>query len=330
MKKLGRNAEAAELLNDIVVATRQHLDSITIESFSNLAKQYEAFSQFSINELILPDNEVPRIEFVLDSIHTENSNSCYMKFLNSSLNGKPLGFTFDTGAGVNIISDSLAVEYGIMPLDVPVSAMGIDSQDGWLGLANEINIGNIIIKNVPFYVITIRTGNEEIDQYAKHLNMILGIQIMQVLKEFTIDFPAGEITVASSSAHQIGIVPNMYISDSLQLIGYFNNGDIQAIVDTGAATYCTLGKEYYLRHEEEIIAHGTPDTERTGGAGGIRVTEGYNLSDFQLTLNGHTVNLPEAYVSEEYQQECDGIIGIDALCLFKQLHFNMNMTLIVE
>ncbi|MDE5796543.1 MAG: hypothetical protein K2H75_05495, partial [Muribaculaceae bacterium] len=79
LSKLGRNAEAAELINDIVEATRQHLDSLTIESFSNFAKQYKALSQFPINKLVLPENEIPRIEFDLDSIHTEDSNSCYMK-----------------------------------------------------------------------------------------------------------------------------------------------------------------------------------------------------------------------------------------------------------
>lgn len=331
LSKLGRNAEAAELINDVVEATHQHLDSITIESFSNFAKQYEAFSHFTINDLILPENEIPRIEFDLDSIHSEDSHSCYMKLRNSSLNGKPLAFTFDTGAGVNIISDSLAAEYGIKPLDASVSALGMDFQDGWLGLANEIKIGNIVIKNVPFYVITIQTGNDEIDQSAKHLNMLLGIQVMQVLKDFTIDFTAREITVASHPTSHIGIMPNMCYSNSLQLIGNFNNGDIQAIIDTGDAEYCSLYKKYYLRHEEEIMAHGTPDTERTGGAGGIRVTDGYNLSDFKLTLDGHTVILPEVYVSEENDQECDGIIGIDALCLFKRLHFNLNdMTLTVE
>lgn len=331
LSKLGRNAEAAELINDVIETTRQHLDSITVESFSNFAKQYKAFSQFPINKLILPENEIPRIEFDLDSIHTEDSNSCYMKLRNSSLNGKPLAFTFDTGAGVNIISDSLAVEYGIKPLDASVSALGMDFQDGWLGLASEIRIGNIIIKNVPFYVITIRTGNEEIDQYAKHLNMLLGIQIMQVLKEFSIDFTAREITVASPPAFHPGTEPNMCYSNSLQLIGNFNNGDIQAIIDTGDAEYCSLYKKYYLRHEAEIMADGTPDTERTGGAGGIRVTEGYNLSDFQLTIDDKAVFLPEVFVSEQHDGECDGIIGIDALCLFKRLHFNMNdMTLTVE
>lgn len=340
LSKLGRNAEAAELINDIIGATRQHLDSTTIESFSNFAKQYEAFSHFTINKLVLPEKETPRIEFDLDSIHikfdvdslhSENSNSCYMKLRNSTLNGKPLAFTFDTGAGVNIISDSLAVEYGIKPLDATISAEGMGEQDGWLGLAEEIKIGNIIIKNVPFYVITIRTGNEKIDHYAKHLNMLLGIQIMQVLKEFTIDFNSNEITVASNPTTTPDIAPNMCYSNSLQLIGNFNDGDIQAIIDTGAADYCSLYKNYYLRHEDEIKANGTSDTERTGGAGGIRITDGYNLSDFHLTLDGHTVILPEVYVSEENEQESDGLIGIDALCLFKRLHFNMNdMTLTVD
>lgn len=331
LSKLGRNAEAAELINDIVEATRQHLDSTTIESFSNFAKQYEAYSHFTINEFVLPDKESPLIEFDLDSIHTEDSNSCYMKLCNSSLNGKPLAFTFDTGAGVNILSDSLAAEYGVKPLDAAVSAEGMGEQGGWLGLADEIKIGNIIIKNVPFYVITIHTGNDEIDQYAKHLNMLLGIQVMQVLKEFTIDFTKNKITVASNPKTNPGVTPNMCYSNSLQLIGDFNNGGILAIIDTGAADYCTLYKNYYARHTAEIIDKGTPDTERTGGAGGIRITEGYILRDFHLTLDGHTVILPEVYVSEQHDEECDGVIGIDALCLFNRLHFNMNdMTLTVE
>lgn len=331
LSKLGRNAEAAELIRDIVDATQQHLDSTTIESFLNFAKQYEAFSHFSMNEMLLPEKEVPCIEFDLDSIHMEDSHSCYMKLCNSTLNGKPLAFTFDTGAGVNIISDSLAAEYGIKPLGTVISAGGVSSQDGWLGLADEIKLGNITIKNVPFYVITVSTGNDKIDRYAKHLNMLLGIQVMQVLKEFTIDFTKNSITVNSKPVTTNGITPNMCYSNSLQLIGNFNNGEIQAIIDTGAADYCSLYKNYYVRHEEEIKDSGTPDTERTGGAGGIRITEGYKLSNFRLTLDGHSVILPEVYVSEQYDGESDGLIGIDALCLFKRLHFNMNdMTLTVE
>lgn len=90
--------------------------------------------------------------------------------------------------------------------------------------------------------------------------MLIGVQVMQVLKDFTIDFTAREITVASPSTFHPGIEPNMCYSNSLQLIGYFNNGDIQAIIDTGDAEYCSLGKKYYIRHEEEIKTHGTPDT----------------------------------------------------------------------
>lgn len=331
LSKLGRNAEAAELINDIVDATRPQLDSATVKSLSSFAKQYEAYSHFSLNEMILPGKGTPSVEFYLDSIHTEDSHSCYMKLCNSTLNGKPLAFTFDTGAGVNILSDSLAVEYGVKPLGTMISADGVGRQGGWLGMADEIKLGNIIIKNVPFYVITVSTGNEKIDLYAKHLNMLLGVQIMQVFKEFTIDFTKNSISVTPGPTKNAGATPNMCYSNSLQLIGDFNNGDIQAIIDTGAADYCSLYKAYYDRHSEEIIEKGIPDTERTGGAGGIRITEGYNLSDFHLTLDGHTVILPEVYISEQYDGESDGLIGIDALCLYKRLHFNMNnMTLTVE
>ena len=331
LSKLGRNAEAAELISDIVNATRQHLDSTTVKSLYSFAKQYEAFSHFSMNEMVLPEKETPCIKFELDSIHTEDSHSCYMKLSNSTLNGKPLAFTFDTGAGVNIISDSLAVEYGVKPLGIEISAKGVNEQNGWLGLADEIKLGNIIFKNIPFYVITVSTGNDNLDRYAKHMNMLLGVQIMQVLKEFTIDFTQNSITVNPAPVKTEGTTPNLCYSNSLQIIGCFNNGDIQAIIDTGAADYCSLYKNYYVRHKEEIIDKGTPDTERTGGAGGISITEGYNLSDFSLALDGHTVILPEVYVSEQYDKDGDGIVGIDALCLFKRLHFNLNdMTLIVE
>lgn len=333
LSKLGRNAEAAELINDIVDATRQQLDSTTVEAFLNFAKQYEALSHFSVNELVLPEKEKSCIEFELDSIHTEESNSCYMRLRNSALNGKSLAFTFDTGAGVNVISDSLAIEYGITPLSTRVSADGVSgqSQEGWFGLADEIKVGNIAIKNVPFYVITISTGNDTIDQIANHLNMLLGIPVMQVLKDFTIDFTKNNITVNPNPTTTPEITPNMCYSNSLQLIGYFNDGDIQAVIDTGAADYGSLYKKYYMRHEKEIIAKGTPDTERAGGAGGVQITEGYNLKDFPMTLDGHTVSLPEIYVSEQYEKESDGLIGIDTLCLFKRLHFNMNdMTLTVE
>ncbi len=331
LSKLGRNAEAAEFITGVLSATREYIDSVTYESFQDIAKQYEMFSKYQLNEVVMPENETPRVAFSLDSIHTEDSSSCYMRFINSTLNDKPIDFTFDTGAGINIINDSLAAVHGIKHLDVPVSAMGVDNQDGWLGLADEIKIGNILIKNVPFYVITISSGNEEADQYAKHLSSVLGIQIMQLLKEFTIDYVTNEITVATTPSSHSDAVPNMCYSNSLQLIGNFNNGAIQAIIDTGDAEYCSLFKSYYTKHKDEIKANGIPDTRRTAGAGGVRITEGYNLIDFPLVLDRDTVYLPEVYVTDQHVDECDGLVGIDALCLFKRLHFNMtDMTLTVE
>lgn len=331
LSKLNRNEEAAKLIHGLVDATRADLDSVTVDSFDNLAKLYRVLSQYEINETIIPDKETACISFTLDSLHTEDRSSCYMKLQNCSLNGKSAAFTFDTGAGVNVISDSLAKEYKIHRFDIPVYAEGMSEQQGWLGIAEEVKIGNISVRNVPFYVITIGSGNEEIDRYARHLNLLLGVQIMQVLGEFTIDFDSNEITVAHTSATYPDIVPNMCYSNSLQLLGNFNDGDILAIIDTGDAEYCSLNKRYYVRHEKEIKKKGIPDTQLTLGGGGVHESEGYNLICFPLTLDEHTVVLPEVYVSEQRNKEGDGLVGIDALSLFRRLHFNLNdMTLTVD
>lgn len=48
-----------------------------------------------------------------------------MHLENSTINGVDADITFDTGAGVNVISDSLARKFNLIPIDGYVTAAGI-------------------------------------------------------------------------------------------------------------------------------------------------------------------------------------------------------------
>ena len=46
-------------------------------------------------------------------------------------------------------------------LDVEITAHGIRAGSGHLALAEEVRIGGLVVRNVPFYVLYMKTGKKK-------------------------------------------------------------------------------------------------------------------------------------------------------------------------
>ena len=208
LSRIGDNKTAAKMLFLNLESVRTYLDSATIAGVKQFVNQYEALSKYDPYKITF-ENSVGTIPFKIVAVGLKKNNSVLMHLRKISINGINADVTFDTGARANIISDSLALKYNLIPLDASSTVGGVGIQNGKYAIAKKLKIGDVIVADVPFYVINITTNNEEADKYIDHFSIVVGSELMLQLKDLTIDFVNNEITVPSVAPERSQTSANM-------------------------------------------------------------------------------------------------------------------------
>lgn len=302
------------------------VDSTSLKPYADMAAQYKSLTQYSPYQIsfngdkgIIPFDTIPTGK--------QGSQQYLMQITEARINGNPVKITFDTGAGVNVITDSLARAYGLEFLDADVAATGVESSAGRYAIAKELSLGNIKINDVPFYVIDIRSHNDEADKYIDVLEFIVGSELMLQLKDVTLDFSAKEIQVPAVAASPSSVRPNMCFSSQMNLVTQAQvNGQPQMMkLDSGDAGFGRLNKFYFDANKDYLTTNCKSDTVRMAGVGGVWSVLCYKLPDATLTLGGNSVTVPMLDVQTEqhgnYMEEDN--LGIRSMMLFRKVRFNL-------
>ena len=267
------------------------------------------------------------IPFDLDTIRVKGKSN-YAIMMKGKVNGKPLKILFDSGAGVNVVSEETAYKFGIKKLNVSASAFGFGQVQGKYAVADRIELGNMCIENVPFHLFTITSGVDSIDnKYMSHLDMILGIDFMNLFDELQIDFRKSQIRVpyiVSETEHYevqnlCGGTRETFIVEAAINGELFNVG-----IDTGAVG-TILENRYYQRFKDYIDTTCESDTLRQAGAGGIKIEKAYKLKKVNMGINGVFSKFPELMVSTEpnEHEKYYATIGMDYITRFSKIIINI-------
>lgn len=328
LSRVGDNKTAAKMLSLNLEAVRTHLDSATIAGVEQFINQYKALYKYDPYKITF-ENLEGTIPFEIVPVGPEKNNSVLMYLRNTSLNGIDADITFDTGAGVNIISDSLALKYNLIPLEASSTVGGVGLQNGKYAIAKELKIGDIVVSDVPFYVIDIKTNNEEADKYIDHFSIVVGSELILQLKDMTIDFVNNEITVPSVAPERSQTSANMCFSSSMNLLskGVVQGNKMLMNIDTGDASYGSLGKVFFEKNKEYITTHCKLDTIRNAGIGGVNVSECYRVPNLSIELGNNEIKAAEIVVVLQdnmggtFGYDCN--LGLKSLMLFNKVRFNM-------
>ena len=328
LSRTGDNKTATKMLSAILNSTRTYLDSTTIADVQQSINQYEALSKYNPYKITF-ENSPGTIPFEIVPFDQQNYNSVLIHLIGTSINGIEADVTFDTGAGVNIISDSLALKYNLIPLKASSSVAGVGMQNGNYAIAKELKIGDIIVTDVPFYVINITTNNEEADKYVDYFNIVVGSELMLQLKDLTIDFVNQKITVPSVAPERSQVSPNMCFSSHMNLLSkvIVLGSSVLMNIDTGDASYGSLGCDFFEKNKEHITTNCKLDTIRTAGIGGIQMSECYRAPNISIGFGKEQVVVPEIIVKTRNRTnaivEYEGNLGLKSLMLFNKVRFNM-------
>ena len=327
LSKVGKNKEAAELLTSILNTTKEYLDSENVTVLQNQLDLYNALSEYNPYSLTF-QGETATIPFSI--INAENDKGSRLKLDSCSINGMEADITFDTGAGLNVISQEMSDKLQLIPLNASVIAGGINDVDGRYVLAKEITLGNLTVTDVPFVILPLETGDEEADKFLTQYGIIIGVPLMLQIKDFTLDFVNNEITIPANAPERTNQKPNMCFGDGqiFSVKGSVLNEPLFMHIDTGNADYADLGSQFYVNNKEFVETHGKLETVGRAGAGGVHKSEVYLVSDIPVELGGNTVIPAEILVAKEDLSHISALrfgcnIGLKTLMMFSKVHFNL-------
>ncbi len=337
LSREGYNAEAASMINSIVDQTRQYLDSASVAALTVSAERYAALAEYKPYEVEFPQGADAEVPFVIVPVGPEGKGSVLMHLRSSYINGIEADITFDTGAGVNMISPEMAAKYNLEPLSgTRMTVAGVGKGEGYVAVAKELKLGNLSVRNVPFIVASMSSNNAEADQYIDCFNIVVGSELMLQLKDLTIDFNAGLIAVPSQAPTRSDAAPNLCFSSGMNLLtrGAIRGRQVQMCLDSGDASFGSLGANFYEEHQQYLEAHCETDTIRSAGFGGVAMSLCYRLTDVDVTIGGTTVTPAEIVVMTraDYSAMAYGAnIGLRTLMLYRKIRFNMvDFTVAVE
>lgn len=152
---------------------------------------------------------------------------------------------------------------------------------------------------------------------------------MLQLQDLTIDFVNHEIIVPKEAPIRSQVSPNMCFSSGMNLLGkgIIRGNHMLMNIDTGDASFGSLGQDFFENNKEYITTHFKLDTIRGAGIGGVHISECYRMTDTPLKIGNNQVEVPEMVVV--LQMNTDGIygyecnLGLKSLMLFSKVRFNL-------
>lgn len=325
--RIGQHEQAAQLAQAVFDATRQYLDSTWTESLRQCISKHTALSAYRPYGIAFADS-MGTIPFRIVPVGEAKFGSVLMHLENSTINGREADITFDTGAGVNMISDSLAKEFNLIPVDGYVTVAGVGKRSGQYAIAKEVKIGNITVSDVPFVIADFTTGNAKADRFTHHFSIILGSELMLQLKDVTLDFTDKKIIVPSVAPERSNVAPNMCFGEGMTLncVGRVLDNPIMMNIDTGDAAYGTLGVSFFDANKDFIMSNAEVDTIRRGGLGGVVESLCYRVDRMPVSLGGHTLGIQGLVVDTSQSSaamdfSCN--LGLKTLMQFDKIRFNL-------
>ncbi|SEJ19710.1 Aspartyl protease [Myroides marinus] len=231
-------------------------------------------------------------------------------------------FVFDTGAGLNCITASLAKQMGFQIIEsetIKAKSFTGANNEIKIAIAPKLTLGELIVENTIFLVFP-----DNAFTFAEGLYIINGIIGFPVAKELgTITFETDKLTF-SKNIPSTKEPKNLFFESLRPIVMLEYRGkNLPFNLDTGAQN-SMFSKPLFDLFSKDITAKATKTTNTTSSAGAQQKTiELYQLENQTFKLNNQSLNLPKMLIDSEnvdvYGAYNYGNIGQDILSQYKKV-----------
>ena len=231
-------------------------------------------------------------------------------------------FVFDTGANLSVITESYARKTNLRKLNVKFKVRAITGLEvqANLGIANEFEMGNIIIRNAVFMIFPDSALSFAHGIYT--IKGIIGFPIIEQLQEIRIN--KNTMTVPQTPTDRN--IRNFGVDELLPVISVAYNTDTLAFTFDTGAQFTFLNEPFYQAYKKLVDTAGKSFDMQIGGAGGITKTKAYRLSQIAINVAGQPALLKDVSVKTTSSTPKDklyyGNFGQDIMNQFKEMVIN--------
>jgi predicted aspartyl protease len=246
-------------------------DSSEVEMLENEIKIWEALKDVPKQEIVKTDDAT--IPMTRDKVGLFN--------IDVTLGDSDKNLLFDTGANFSVMIRSLAEELGyqIIEADFYVTAATGKKVKSDIAIADELNIGGIIFKNVFFLVLD--DENLSFPQIDYYINGAIGFPVIEAMDEIRIN-KENQIFVPKKSVDYK--CNNLALNGLMPVIAVEYKGDtLRLHFDTGAAR-TSLYRQFYKEYKQEIDSIYKKETFTSGSGGGMVDFEGYIINNVNFKV----------------------------------------------
>jgi predicted aspartyl protease len=239
------------------------------------------------------------------------------------VNGAEGKFVMDTGANLSTLSESQAKKMGVKILDANfgVTSSSRSSVDSKLGVADQVEIGNVTFRNVIFIILPDKSLSFLGGLYK--IKGIIGLPVIAQLGEVQIEkkriFSPATETV--SDLHNFGLNGNTPFAN-VNFYGAWH----AYIFDTGAAT-SILGTNFNTTYSDSL-KNFKESTSKVGGAGGVQTISILKITNLHYDFGSQKGMLKRATLqlkgNEEVFNTFYGIVGEDIFMQWETVTINFD------
>ncbi len=297
--RLSRYAQADSVATAILAASPRSADSATLADIGNTERLVRALRDVPpqvatiTGPSLLPTDSARRIPV--------------------QIGDSPRHYGFDTGANLSVLMRSEAEALGLQvrPVGLTVGSSTDASVETDIAVAPRLTIGHMVYQNVVFLVLPDRALTFP-DGFR--IPGLIGFPVIEAMGE--IHFRRDGSLEIPAQASTRGL-RNLALEELHSLVEVGYDGErLVCLLDTGAGQ-TQFFAPYYMRHRARFDARGTPDSMKTGGAGGMRTLPVYRLRHVALAIGDTSVVLQNVPVYTTFlHAPKDGLtcrIGLDVL-----------------
>ena len=153
---LGHYDKASALLHSLNEAYRKGGQTVNpvFEAYEDIYSKLSKCGMFSVER---PDYNVS----VPLLTHTGNRKNPEMMFVMANINGKEVKCNYDSGAGINVMTTKFAEHIKATVIQTKnIQMLGMSYADSkGLVVVDSLKLGDLVYRNVPFFVVDMRTDN---------------------------------------------------------------------------------------------------------------------------------------------------------------------------
>lgn len=240
-----------------------------------------------------------------------------------TINGHDIALTYDTGADLSVIINSLAEEFGLEIVDVPIKVGTITGEkvEAKVGVAEVLRIGNMTVQHALFLVM--KDEYFYIPEIKHQIKGVIGFPILAAMREVT--FTRGGELIIPQEPEAEG-ERNLALNGLKPLIeGTYRGHRMTFVLDTGA-NRSDLWPPFYRSFKQEIEENSSLTTEKFRGAGSQIEVKSYDVNDLIFRFGGEKATFMKMPVFIEYTTDNSryfyGNLGQDLVRKFKSMTIN--------